>query len=95
MNNNQKAKFWLASVLLVLLIPAALFGIFKFQEPELRDVSLREYRLTEKSLFDLLSAFHYSPQQEFLEDFMAIMHYFSAKLYFLRKYEKQIIEDPI
>jgi predicted site-specific integrase-resolvase len=34
-----------------------------------------------------------SPQQEFLEDFMAIMHCFSAKLYFLRKYEKQIVVE--
>lgn len=41
----------------------------------------------------VLNHTYQSPQQEFLEDFMAIMHCFSAKLYFLRKYEKQISED--
>lgn len=41
----------------------------------------------------ILNHTYQSPQQEFLEDFMAIMHCFSAKLYFLRKYEKQIVED--
>ena len=30
-----------------------------------------------------------SPQQEMMQDFMSIMHCFSAKLYFLRKYEKK------
>lgn len=41
----------------------------------------------------VLNHTYQSPQQEFLEDFMAIMHCFSAKLYFLRKYEKQINSD--
>lgn len=41
----------------------------------------------------ILNHTYQSPQQEFLEDFMAIMHCFSVKLYFLRKYEKQIVED--
>lgn len=35
-----------------------------------------------------------SPHQELMQDFMSIMHCFSAKLYFLRKYEKKILEDP-
>jgi predicted site-specific integrase-resolvase len=30
------------------------------------------------------------PHQELMEDFMAIMHCFSSKLYFLRRYEKEI-----
>ncbi len=34
-----------------------------------------------------------SPHQELMQDFMSIMHCFSAKLYFLRKYEKKILED--
>lgn len=34
-----------------------------------------------------------SPHQEMMQDFMSIMHCFSAKLYFLRKYEKKILED--
>jgi putative resolvase len=33
------------------------------------------------------------PHQELMEDFMSIMHCFSSKLYFLRKYEKQIRND--
>lgn len=41
----------------------------------------------------VLNHTYHSPQQEFLEDFMAIMHCFSAKLYFLRKYEKEIEAD--
>ena len=31
-----------------------------------------------------------TPHQELMDDFMAIMHCFSSKLYFLRRYEKQI-----
>jgi putative resolvase len=31
-----------------------------------------------------------APHQELMEDFMSIMHCFSSKLYFLRKYEKVI-----
>lgn len=31
-----------------------------------------------------------TPHQELMEDFMSIMHCFSSKLYFLRKYEKEI-----
>lgn len=34
-----------------------------------------------------------SPHQELMSDFMAIMHCFSSKLHFLRKYEKQIEAD--
>ncbi len=31
-----------------------------------------------------------TPQQELMDDLMAIMHCFSSKLYFLRRYEKEI-----
>ena len=31
-----------------------------------------------------------TPHQELMDDFMSIMHCFSSKLYFLRRYEKQI-----
>ena len=34
-----------------------------------------------------------SPQEELMQDFMAIMHCFSAKLYFLRAYKKKIAEE--
>lgn len=33
-----------------------------------------------------------SPQQEMVEDLMAIIHTFSCRLYGLRKYKKQIIK---
>ncbi len=32
--------------------------------------------------------------QEIMQDFMAIMHCFSSKLYFLRKYKEIILNDP-
>ena len=32
--------------------------------------------------------------QELMQDFMAIMHCFSSKLYFLRKYKEKILNDP-
>ncbi|KYC43972.1 DNA invertase [Scytonema hofmannii PCC 7110] len=35
-----------------------------------------------------------SPHQELMQDFMAIMHCFSSKLYFLRKYKEKIFNDP-
>jgi len=35
----------------------------------------------------------HSPQQEMVEDLMAIVHTFSCRLYGMRKYEKQIQED--
>jgi predicted site-specific integrase-resolvase len=31
-----------------------------------------------------------TPHQELMDDFMSIMHCFSSKLYFLRKYEKEL-----
>lgn len=34
-----------------------------------------------------------SPHAELMDDFMAIMHCFSSKLYFLRRYEKEIKES--
>lgn len=36
-----------------------------------------------------------SPHQELMQDFMSIMHCFSSKLYFLRKYEKKIEKEYI
>jgi putative resolvase len=36
-----------------------------------------------------------SPHQELMQDFMSIMHCFSSKLYFLRKYEKKIENDYV
>lgn len=35
-----------------------------------------------------------SPHQELMQDFMSVMHCFSSKLYFLRKYSKNIQSDP-
>lgn len=34
-----------------------------------------------------------TPHEELMQDFMAVMHCFSSKLYFLRKYEKAIKND--
>ncbi|MEG3968681.1 IS607 family transposase, partial [Microcoleus sp. T2B6] len=34
-----------------------------------------------------------SPEREMVEDILAIIHVFSCRLYGLRKYKKQIIED--
>jgi predicted site-specific integrase-resolvase len=34
-----------------------------------------------------------SPHEELMQDFMAIMHCFSSKLYFLRAYKKKIAEE--
>ncbi|BAZ24042.1 resolvase domain protein [Kalymmatonema gypsitolerans NIES-4073] len=36
-----------------------------------------------------------SPQQELMQDFMSIMHCFSSRLYFLRKYEKKIEKEVV
>lgn len=35
-----------------------------------------------------------SPEREFVEDILAIIHVFSSKLYGLRKYKQKIKEDP-
>lgn len=35
-----------------------------------------------------------SPYQELMQDFMSIMHCFSSRLYFLRRYKKEIQNDP-
>jgi predicted site-specific integrase-resolvase len=35
-----------------------------------------------------------SPQEEMVEDILAILHCFSSRLYGLRKYKAQISEDP-
>ena len=34
-----------------------------------------------------------SPYQELMQDFMSIMHCFSSKLYFLRKYKEKLLDD--
>ncbi|WP_347566264.1 IS607 family transposase [Scytonema sp. UIC 10036] len=34
-----------------------------------------------------------SPHQELMQDFLSIMHGFSSKLYFLRKYKEKILND--
>ncbi|MBO3460496.1 IS607 family transposase [Aetokthonos hydrillicola Thurmond2011] len=34
-----------------------------------------------------------SPHQELMQDFMSIMHCFSSKLYFLRKYKEKLLDD--
>ncbi len=36
----------------------------------------------------------YSPERELLEDFLAIIHVFSFRLWGLRKYKKNVKEDP-
>lgn len=38
----------------------------------------------------VLNHTYQSPRQEMMSDFLAVMHCFSSKLYFLRKYEKEI-----
>jgi hypothetical protein len=35
----------------------------------------------------------FSPYQELMQNFMSIMHCFSARLYFWRKYEKKFQQD--
>jgi putative resolvase len=42
---------------------------------------------------EVLNHSYKSPHQELMDDFMAVMHCFSSKLYFLRSYEKKIQED--
>ena len=42
---------------------------------------------------EVLNHTYKSPHQELMEDFMAVMHCFSSKLYFLRSYEKKIQEE--
>ena len=39
---------------------------------------------------EILNHSYKSPHQELMDDFMAVMHFFSSKLYFLRSYEKKI-----
>jgi excisionase family DNA binding protein len=36
----------------------------------------------------------YSPQAELVQDMLSVVHCFSSRLYGLRKYEKQLREDP-
>lgn len=43
---------------------------------------------------EILNHTYQTPYEELMEDFMAIMHCFSSKLYFLRSYEKKI-EDEV
>jgi predicted site-specific integrase-resolvase len=42
---------------------------------------------------EVLNNSYKSPHQELMDDFMAVMHCFSSKLYFLRTYEKKIKEE--
>ena len=39
---------------------------------------------------EILNHTYKTPHQELMDDFMAVMHCFSSKLYFLRSYEKKI-----
>jgi excisionase family DNA binding protein len=41
----------------------------------------------------VLNQTHLSPEREMVEDILAIIHVFSCRLYGLRKYKKQVIED--
>jgi len=42
---------------------------------------------------EILNNTYKSPHQELMDDFMAVMHCFSSKLYFLRNYEKKIKDE--
>lgn len=42
---------------------------------------------------EVLNHTYRTPHGELMEDFMAVMHCFSSKLYFLRKYEKVLKEE--
>ncbi len=42
---------------------------------------------------EVLNHTYSSPHQELMYDFMAVMHCFSSKLYFLRSYEKKIRQE--
>lgn len=42
---------------------------------------------------DVLNHTYKTPHAELMDDFMAIMHCFSSKLYFLRRYKKEIEKD--
>jgi predicted site-specific integrase-resolvase len=46
-----------------------------------------------KCLIEVLDNAKLSPHEELMKDFMAIMHCFSSKLYFLRRYQKDITEE--
>lgn len=35
-----------------------------------------------------------SPQEELVQDLVSIIHVFSSRIYGLRKYKSQIVEDP-
>lgn len=39
---------------------------------------------------EIINNSYKTPHQELIDDFMAIMHYFSSKLYFLRRYKDEI-----
>ena len=42
---------------------------------------------------EVLNHTYKSPHQFLMDDFMAVMHCFSSKLYFLRNYEKKIPKE--
>ncbi len=48
-----------------------------------------------KCQIEVLDNSKLSPHQELMADFMAIMHCFSSKLYFLRRYEKEISQEKL
>jgi len=56
---------------------------------------LLQYIATENGcVIEVVNQASLSPQQELVEDLLAIVHTFSCRLYGLRKYRKQIQEDP-
>ncbi len=42
---------------------------------------------------EILNSTYQTPYEELMEDFMAIMHCFSSRLYFLRSYKKKIKQE--
>lgn len=42
---------------------------------------------------EILNSHYQTPYEELMEDFMAIMHCFSSRLYFLRSYKKKIKQE--
>lgn len=42
----------------------------------------------------VLGETHLSPYQELMQDFMSIMHCFSSRLYFLRRYKEEVSKEP-
>lgn len=51
------------------------------------------YCLQHQCTIEVLNNTYKTPHQELMDDFMAIMHCFSSKLYFLRRYKDEIKKD--